>query len=79
MSSIAIPTSDVNADSSRPTRTRTFEKRLAKRYRDERNFRLLGLAAVGFSVAVLVFLLGNMLVNGIGGFQRAELAVTIDF
>ncbi|MDT8280550.1 MAG: phosphate ABC transporter permease PstA, partial [Erythrobacter sp.] len=51
----------------------------AKRYRDDRNFRLLGLAAVGFSVAVLVFLLGNMLVNGIGGFQRAELAVTIDF
>ncbi|MDZ4138985.1 MAG: phosphate ABC transporter permease PstA [Erythrobacter sp.] len=79
MSSIALPTSDVNADSSRPTRTPTFEKRLAKRYRDERNFRLLGLAAVGFSVAVLVFLLGNMLVNGIGGFQRAELAVTIDF
>ncbi|PKP66364.1 MAG: phosphate ABC transporter, permease protein PstA [Alphaproteobacteria bacterium HGW-Alphaproteobacteria-7] len=79
MSSIALPTSDLNADSSRPTRTRTFEKRLAKRYRDERNFRLLGLAAVGFSVAVLVFLLGNMLVNGIGGFQRAELAVTIDF
>lgn len=79
MSSIAIPTSDVNADSSRPTRTPTFERRLAKRYRDERNFRLLGLAAVGFSVAVLVFLLGNMLVNGIGGFQRAELAVTIDF
>ncbi|MBA3864043.1 MAG: phosphate ABC transporter, permease protein PstA [Erythrobacter sp.] len=79
MSSIALPTSDVNADSSRPTRTPKFEKRLAKRYRDERNFRLLGLAAVGFSVAVLVFLLGNMLVNGIGGFQRAELAVTIDF
>ncbi|MET4132372.1 phosphate transport system permease protein [Porphyrobacter sp. MBR-155] len=79
MSSIVLPTSDVNADSSRPTRTPTFEKRLAKRYRDERNFRLLGLAAVGFSVAVLVFLLGNMLVNGIGGFQRAELAVTIDF
>jgi phosphate transport system permease protein len=79
MSSISLPTSDVNADSSRPTRTPTFEKRLAKRYRDERNFRLLGLAAVGFSVAVLVFLLGNMLVNGIGGFQRAELAVTIDF
>ncbi|PKP90649.1 MAG: phosphate ABC transporter, permease protein PstA [Alphaproteobacteria bacterium HGW-Alphaproteobacteria-14] len=79
MSSIALPTSDVNADSSRPTRTPIFEKRLAKRYRDERNFRLLGLAAVGFSVAVLVFLLGNMLMNGIGGFQRAELAVAIDF
>jgi phosphate transport system permease protein len=63
----------------RPTRTRAFEQRLAKRYRSERNFRLLGLAAVGFSVAVLVFLLGNMLINGISGFQRAELTVSIDF
>lgn len=62
-----------------PTRTQVFEQRLAKRYREERNFRLIGLAAVAFSVAVLVFLLGNMLINGIGGFQRAELEVTIDF
>jgi phosphate transport system permease protein len=62
-----------------PTRTPAFEKRLAQRYRSERNFRLLGLSAVVFSVSVLVFLLGNMLINGVGGFQRAELAVTIDF
>ncbi|KPQ35660.1 MAG: phosphate ABC transporter, permease protein PstA [Porphyrobacter sp. HL-46] len=62
-----------------PTRTPSFEKRLARRYRAERNFRLLGASAVMFSVAVLVFLLGNMLINGIGGFQRAELEVTIDF
>ncbi len=79
MSSIALPSTSGKADTSRPTRTPTFEKRLARRYRDERNFRLLGLAAVGFSVAVLVFLLGNMLMNGIGGFQRAEIAVTINF
>lgn len=63
----------------RPTRTPEFERRLAKRYRSERNFRLLGLSAVVFSVAMLVFLLGNMLVNGIGGFQRAEMPVTLDF
>jgi len=62
-----------------PTRTPSFEKRLARRYSAERNFRLLGASAVMFSVAVLVFLLGNMLINGIGGFQRAELEVTIDF
>lgn len=62
-----------------PTRTPAFEARLAKRYRAERNFRLLGLSAVVFSVAVLVFLLGNMLLNGIGGFQRAEIDVTINF
>lgn len=63
----------------RPTRTPAFEQRLARRYRSERNFRLLGLVAVAFSLAVLVLLLGNMLANGIGGFQRAELTVTIDF
>ena len=62
-----------------PTRTPAFEKRLAQRYRAERNFRLLGLSAVVFSVAVLVFLLASMLANGVGGFQRAELTVTIDF
>jgi phosphate transport system permease protein len=72
-------TAATDADGLGPTRTPAFEKRLAQRYRAERNFRLLGLSAVVFSVAVLVFLLGNMLVNGISGFQRAELTVTIDF
>jgi phosphate transport system permease protein len=75
MSSPALP----EAEQLGPTRTPAFEKRLARRYRSERNFRLLGLSAVVFSVTVLVFLLGNMLLNGIGGFQRAELTVTIDF
>lgn len=84
MSSSALPydgqtPAATGADDLGPTRTPAFEKRLAQRYRAERNFRLLGLSAVVFSVAVLVFLLGNMLVNGIGGFQRAELTVTIDF
>ncbi len=62
-----------------PTRTPEFEKRLARRYRKERNFKRMGQGAILFSVAVLIFLLGNMLINGIGGFQRAELAVPIDF
>ncbi len=62
-----------------PTRTPEFEKRLAKRYRRERNFKRMGQGAIVFSVAVLIFLLGNMLINGIGGFQRAELSVPIDF
>ena len=61
------------------TRTPEFEKRLAKRYRRERTFKLLGQGAIVFSVAVLIFLLGNMLFNGISGFQRAELTVPIDF
>lgn len=62
-----------------PTRTDAFKRRLKKRYAAERRFRLAGLSAVLFSVAVLIFLLGNMTINGIGGFQRAELEVPIDF
>jgi phosphate transport system permease protein len=62
-----------------PTRTPAFEARLAKRYRAERNFRLVGLGAVMFSLAVLAFLLGSMFINGIAGFQRAEMPVTINF
>jgi len=73
MTDIASP------DLTRPTRTPEFEKRMRKRYRSERNFKLMGQGAIVFSVAVLVFLLGNMLMNGIGGFQRAELTVPIDF
>lgn len=61
------------------TRTPEFEKHLAKRYRRERNFKMMGQGAIIFSVSVLIFLLGNMLMNGIGGFQRAELNVPIDF
>lgn len=62
-----------------PTRTDAFKRRLKKRYAAERRFKLAGLSAVLFSVAVLIFLLGNMTINGIGGFQRAELEVPIDF
>jgi phosphate transport system permease protein len=62
-----------------PTRSPEFAARLRKRYRAERNFKLMGLGAVLFSLAALVFLLFSMLVNGIGGFQRAELEVPIDF
>ncbi|MXO90127.1 phosphate ABC transporter permease PstA [Pontixanthobacter aquaemixtae] len=58
-----------------PTRNAAFEARLKKRYAAERRFKFAGLAAVLFSVFVLAFLLFTMTVNGIGGFQRAELAV----
>lgn len=63
----------------RPTRTPAFEARLKKRYASERRFKVLGLGAIMFSVAVLVFLLINMTVSGLGGFQRTELAVPVDF
>jgi phosphate transport system permease protein len=55
-----------------------FAQRLKKRYAAERRFKAFGLAAVLFSVAVLIFLLTTMLWNGIGGFQRVEVSVPID-
>ena len=62
-----------------PTRTQAYEARLRKRYAAERRFKALGLAAIVFSIAVLLFLLVTMTINGIGGFQRAEVQVPIDF
>ena len=62
-----------------PTRTPAFEARLRKRYAAEKRFKVLGLSAILFSVAVLLYLLGTMTLNGLGGFQRAELAVPVDF
>ena len=61
-----------------PTRTAAYEARLKKRYASERRFRVAGLSAIVFSLAVLAFLLVSMGLNGIGGFQRAELAVPIN-
>ena len=62
-----------------PTRTAAFEGRLRKRYAAERRFKALGLAAILFSLTVLAVLLVTMTVNGVGGFQRAELKVDVDF
>lgn len=62
-----------------PTRTPEFEKRLKQRYAAEKRFKYAGLGAIVFSVAVLLFLLATMTLNGLGGFQRAELEVPIDF
>jgi len=61
-----------------PTRTPEFEARLKQRYAAEKRFKAAGLAAVLFSIVVLIFLLGNMLINGLGGFQRTVLDVPID-
>ncbi|MDD3798775.1 MAG: phosphate ABC transporter permease PstA [Novosphingobium sp.] len=69
MSEIALPVA----------RQAKFQARLRKRYAAERRFKALGLGAIVFSVLVLAVLLVSMTANGIGGFQRAELSVTIDF
>ena len=44
-----------------------MQSRLRKRYRSERLFKLLGLGAVGLSLAFLAFLLVTMLWKGVGG------------
>ena len=62
-----------------PTRTAAFEKRLKQRYASERRFKFFGLFAILVSITILFVLLGNMTINGIGGFQRAELQVPVDF
>lgn len=67
------------SDQISPTRTPAFEARLKKRYAAERRFKFAGLAAILFSVAVLLFLLVTMTYNGLGGFTRAEIAVRVDF
>ncbi len=61
-----------------PTRTPAFEARLKQRYAAERRFKAAGITAIGFSVLVLVFLLGTMLMNGLGGFQRTVFDVPVD-
>ncbi|MEO6040865.1 MAG: phosphate ABC transporter permease PstA [Croceibacterium sp.] len=65
------------SNSPAPTRTPEFEGRLRKRYASERRFRLAGLFAVLFSLAVLVFLLVTMGLNGAGGFQRVTVQVPV--
>jgi phosphate transport system permease protein len=72
-------TSSADTGARLPTRSAAFEKRLRQRYAQERRFKLFGLFAIIVSIAILFVLLGNMTINGIGGFQRAELEVPIDF
>ncbi len=62
-----------------PNRTARLEARIRKRYAAEKRFKFLGLGAIVFSVVVLAILLVSMTMNGIGGFQRAELTVPVDF
>ena len=55
-----------------------MQKRLRRRYRAERRFRLTGLAAILISAGFLAFLLITMVANGISGFSRTELSLNVD-
>ncbi|RYD93220.1 MAG: DUF3333 domain-containing protein, partial [Sphingomonadales bacterium] len=56
-----------------------MQKRIAKRYRAERRFKLFGLAAVVLSATFLAFLLVTMGSQGWRGFQRTEVQLTMNF
>ncbi len=56
-----------------------YAARLKRRYAAERRFKAFGLAAIVFSALVLAFLLWTMTSNALGGFQRVEMRVPIDF
>lgn len=76
-----LPTSAEEPARAAPTgwKTDAMQKRIRARYAKERRFRMWGLAAVVGSASFLAFLLVTMLWQGIGGFQRAEIALPIDF
>ena len=64
-----------------PTAWRSPEMaaRLKRRYARERRFRLFGLGALAIAAGFLVFLLFTIISGGIGGFQRAEVALEISY
>jgi phosphate transport system permease protein len=59
--------------------TEAMRRRVRRRYRAERRFRLLGFGAVALSGAFLVLLLGTMIVQGAGGFVETRVSLPIDF
>ena len=75
MNKTASPASRSPTDWSAPM----MRSRVRRRYRAERRFRTLGLAAVLLSGAFLMFLLGSMLVRGASGSLETRFAMPIDF
>ena len=66
---------------SAPSRRRRFDNSALtrKRYRAERNFRLLGLASVLAAAAILLLLLGTIVSNGIGAFRQHYVSLDVHF
>jgi phosphate transport system permease protein len=59
--------------------TDQMRNRIRRRYASERRFKMIGLGAILLSVGFLVFLLGTMAVNGLGGFMETRIKVAVDF
>lgn len=78
----------VDAPSAAPTRTEVRSgvhmteaavQRLKARYAAERRFRLIGLAAILFSLLALLVLLANIASNGFTAFQQTHIRLNIEF
>jgi phosphate transport system permease protein len=65
----------------KPTDWKTPEmvERINKRYRSERNFRFMGLAALSFAGAFLLFLLVTIFGNGLSGFRTSEVRIAVAY
>ena len=76
-----VPAEGTEPEARAPTdwSTDAMSRRIRRRYAAERRFRLVGLAAVVISAGFLAVLLAAMLVQGLGGFTRTEVALPIDF
>ena len=55
------------------------ERRLRRRYRAERRFKIYGLVAVGLALAALALLLGSVIASGYPAFVRTSVALEVDF
>ena len=56
-----------------------MQARIRRRYRSERMFRFLGLAALSLAALFLIYLLATILGNGLSGFQRTEVRAVVTF
>jgi phosphate transport system permease protein len=59
--------------------SRDMQKRIAKRYAAERQFKWMGIGAILISAGFLAFLLVVMMGNGLRGFTQTEIGLDIDF
>ena len=55
------------------------QKSLAKRYAAEKRFKAFGIASISFGLSALLVLFIEIFGGGLGGFQRTEIALDIEF
>ncbi len=79
MPATAAPAAPRAARAPTDWKSEAMRRRIARRYRSERHFRLTGLFAVLLSAGFLAFLLVAMGAKSVPGFYRTEIALPIDF